>query len=75
MSVSKYAATFIGKMELVPYQVPAELSKIERFVNGLAVDFGPMVKLATTLEAAIQVAKFLEDIVKGKAIDQVEVEN
>lgn len=54
-------------MELFPYLVPTEL---ERLDTRLPADFGPIVKLATTLEAAIRVAKSREDIVKGKVIDQ-----
>lgn len=61
-------------MELVPYLVPTEIYKIQRFAKGLSAGFGPMVKLATTLEAVIQVPKSLEDIAKRKVIDQVEVE-
>lgn len=73
MSISQYVAVFTGKMKLVPYLVPTELSNVERFANGLPVDFGPVVKLATTLEAAIRVAKSLEDIFKRKAINQAGV--
>lgn len=52
MSVSDYAVVFTEKMKLVSHLVPAE-SKVERFVNRLPTAFGPMVKLATTLEVAI----------------------
>ena len=51
-------------MGLVPYLVPTELYKAESFAIGLLANFGPMVKLATTLVAAIRVAKSLKDIVK-----------
>lgn len=59
MNVKEYFATFIEKMELVPYLFPTELSKVENFSNGLPMDFGPLVKNAETLEAIVQVAKSL----------------
>lgn len=73
MSVSKYTTTFLEKMELVPYLNLDGISKVEKFANGLPKDFGSMVKLATTLEVAIQVAKSLEDVVKGITTDKEEV--
>lgn len=53
MSVEEYVAVLTEKMMLVSDLVPTELSKIEKFANGLPMDFGPIVKLATTFEAAI----------------------
>ena len=57
MSIIEYAVSFTEKMKLVPYLVPTELSKVNKFANGLLVGFGPMVKQATTLKAAIWAAK------------------
>lgn len=74
ISVDKYDAAFTEIIKLVPYLVPNELYKIKKFSNGLPMDFGPMVKLAATLEAAIRVSKSLKDIFKGRTIDQAEVE-
>lgn len=73
MSISQYVATFMKKMELVPYITPTKLSKVGKFANRLPVDFDPMVKLATTLEAAIRVAKSLEYVVKWFITDKAEV--
>ena len=53
MSIDDYAATFTEKMMLFPYLVRTELSKIEKFANGLPADFGPTVKIATTLKSAV----------------------
>ena len=61
-------------MGLVPYLVPTELYKAESFAIGLLANFGPMVKLAATLEASIQVTKSFEDIVNRKTINQTESE-
>lgn len=53
ISVNEYHMAFSKKMKLVPYLIPIEHSKIKTFVNGLPIDFGPMVKLATSLEVAV----------------------
>ena len=53
MSIDDYATTFTEKMKLFPYLVPTELSKIERFANGLPVEFDPTVKMATTLKITV----------------------
>ena len=60
MSVSEYATSFIDKMKLVPYLVPTELSKVNKFGNGLPPEFGPMVKQATTSKTAIWATKNLD---------------
>ena len=57
MSVSEYATSFTEKMKLVPYLVPNELSKVNKFANGLPADFGLMVKQAISLKATIWEAK------------------
>lgn len=64
MSVSKCVETFTKKMKIVPYLVPIELSKVNKFGNGLLVDFGPTVKLATTLKVAIWAASNIEAQIK-----------
>lgn len=73
MNDSQYAAAFLENMELVPYLTPIEQSKVERFANGLPTDFGPMLKIATTLETTISVAKSLEEIANGITTNTVEV--
>lgn len=50
MSVSEYDATFTKKIKLVHSLVATKLSNVNTFSMGLPVDFGPMVKLATTLK-------------------------
>lgn len=60
-------------MELVPYLTPTKQSKVERFPNGLPMNFGLMVKIPTTLETTIWVAKSLEDIVNVITTDKSEV--
>ena len=73
MSVIEYAASFTEKMKLVPYLVPTELSKVNKFAHGLPADFGPMVKQATTLKAAIWAAKNVETQIREKGLEKVEV--
>lgn len=73
MSVSEYATTFTEKMKLVSHIVPTKTYELERFANGLPTNFGPMVKLAATLEAAIRIAKSIEDMIKGRTTSQAEV--
>ena len=57
MSINEYAASFTEKIKLVPYLVPTEHSKIKKIVSGLLPDFGPNVKLVTTLKVVIWEAK------------------
>lgn len=73
MSVIEYATTFNEKMELVPYLIPTELSKKDKFANGLPTDFSPSVKSANTVEAAVQVARSLDIIIKGRTTNKVKV--
>ena len=68
MSVSEYAATFTKKMKLVP----TKLSKVNKFANGLSVDFGLTVKLATTLKASIFAAKNVETQIREKSLEKYE---
>ena len=56
--------TFTEKMKLVSHLIPTETSEVYRFANGLSMDFVLVVKLATTLETGIQIAKSLEDMIK-----------
>ena len=52
---------------------PTELSKIERFANGLSTDFGPMVKMATTLKTTVRTAKNLVTQLREKGLERSEV--
>lgn len=70
MSFSKYASTFIEKMKLDSHLVPTKLSKIEKFVNGLPTNYGPTVKLETTLKAAMWAAKNLEIHIRDKGVEK-----
>ena len=73
MSIDDYATAFTEKMKLFPYLVPTELSKIERFANGLPADFGPTVKMATTLKTAVRAAKNVEAQQKEKGLERIDV--
>ena len=73
LSIDDYATTFTEKMKLFPYLVPSELSKIERFANGLPADFGPTVKMATTLKTAVRAAKNVETQLKERGLERNEV--
>lgn len=66
MIVTEYTTSLSKKMELVPYLVPTELSKIKKFSNELLTDFSPLVKSVNTLEAAAQISMSLEYIVERK---------
>ena len=46
--------------------MPTKLSKIERFANGLPADFGPTVKMATTLKTVVTAAKNVETQIREK---------
>lgn len=54
--------------------VPTNLSKIEKFANGLPTDFGPIVKLATTLKAAIWADKNAEIQIREQGLEKAEAE-
>ena len=73
LSITEYATSFTEKMKLIPYLVPTELSKVNKFANGLPADFGPIVKQATTLKAAIWAAKNVETQIKEKGLERAEV--
>ena len=73
MSINDYATVFTEKMKLFPYLVPTELSKIERFANGLPTDFGPTVKMATTLKTVVRAAKNVEAQQKEKGLERIDV--
>ena len=70
MSVTEYATSITGKMKLVPYLVPIELSKVNKFSHGLLTNFGPMVKQATTLKHAIWAAKNVETQIREKGLEK-----
>ena len=70
MSITEYAASFTEKMKIVPYLVPTELSKVNKFANGLPADFGPMVKQATTLKSAIWITKNVETQIREKGLEK-----
>lgn len=53
-SVNELDVTFTKKMKLVPNLVPTELSKVNKFAIGLLADYGPTMKLETTLNPSGQ---------------------
>ena len=69
-SVNEYAATFMEKMKLVPYLVPTELSKVNKFASRLLTEFGPMVKQATSLKVVIWAAKNVETHIREKGLEK-----
>ena len=73
MSVIEYAASFTEKMKLVPYLVPTELSKVNKFAHGLPADIGLMVKQATTLKGAICAARNVETQIREKGLERAKV--
>lgn len=60
LSVIKYDVALTKKMKLVPHLTPTELSKVDKFGNGLLADYGPTVKLAMNLKEAIWSAMNVE---------------
>lgn len=74
MSVNESATCFTKKMKLVPNLVPTELSKVNKFSIGLPVDYGPTVKLATTLKAAIWAIRNVETQINKKGLERYEAE-
>ena len=59
-------------MKPVPYLVPTELSKVNKFAHGLPADFCRMVKQATTLKAAIWAARNVETQIKERGLERAE---
>ena len=72
LSVNEYSATFTEKKKLVPHLIPIELSKVDKFANGLPTEFGPTVKLEKTLKEAIWSAKSLEIQIREHSMDKSE---
>lgn len=70
MSINEYDAIFTDTMKLVPHLVPTELSKVDKFANGLPSDFGPMVKLETNLKEAVRSAKNMESLIREKSLER-----
>lgn len=66
MSFSEYVVTSTKKMKLVLDLVPTELSKLKKFVIGIASDYGPTVKLTTNPKAAIKADRNTETQIKEK---------
>jgi len=60
-------------MKFIPYLVPTELSKVNKFALGLPADYGPMFKQATTLKAAIWAARNVETQIREKVLERSEV--
>lgn len=71
MRVSEYTA--ILRRKFVPYLVPSELSKGNKFANGLPADIGPMVKQSTTLKSTIWAAQNDETQLREKGLERAEV--
>ena len=73
LNVTEYAASFTEKMKFIPYLVPTELSKVNKFALGLPADYGPMVKQTTTLKVAIWAARNVETQIREKGLERSEV--
>ncbi|XP_023747418.1 uncharacterized protein LOC111895563 [Lactuca sativa] len=73
MSIDEYVTAFTAKMKLLPYLVPNKLFEIEKFADGLPIDFGLTVKMATTLKASVRVAKNVETQLREKGLERTEV--
>lgn len=70
MHVSEYDTTFTDKMKIVPHLVPTELSKDNKFANGLPAKFGPVVKIVRTLKEAIWLARNMETQTGEKGLER-----
>ena len=53
--------------------MPTKIYKIERFANGLPVDFGPTVKMATTLKTIVGEVKNVETQLREKVLERTKV--
>ena len=73
MSVDEYTNNFTDKMEFALRIVPDELTKVDRYAKGLPWEYEVPVHQAHTLEAAIWAAKSVENMIKGRTTDKVEV--
>ena len=73
MSIDEYTNTFTDKMEFSLRIVPDELAKIDRYAKGLPWEYIVPVHQAPTLEAAIWVAKFFQEMIKGRTANKVKV--
>ena len=70
ISIDDYATAFTEKMKLFPYLVPNELAEIENFANGFSSNFGPTVKMASTLKAAIRATKNVKTHLKERGLER-----
>ncbi|KAL7603493.1 hypothetical protein Lser_V15G16676 [Lactuca serriola] len=73
MSIDEYTNNFTEKMEFALRLVPDELTKIDKYAKGLPWEYAVPVRQAPTLEAAIWAAKSVEDMIKGRAANKIEV--
>ena len=73
MSIDEYTNAFTYKMEFALRIVPDELAKIDRYAKGLPWEYTVPVRQTPTLEAAIWVAKSVEEMIKGRTTNKVEV--
>ena len=73
MSIDQYTNNFTDKMEFALRLIPEELTKIDKYAKGLPWEYAVPVRQEPTLEATIWAAKSVEDMIKGRAANKVEV--
>ena len=69
-SVDECTTVFTEKIKLFPYMVPTKLSNIDRFANGLPMDFGATINMATTLKTAVRASKNVEIQCREKGLEK-----
>ena len=75
MSIDEYANAFTDtdKMAFSLCIVPDELTKIDKYTKGLPWEYTMPLRQAPTLEATIWAAKSVEEVIKGRTANKVEV--
>ncbi|XP_023749724.1 uncharacterized protein LOC111898008 [Lactuca sativa] len=73
MYIDEYTNAFTNKMEFSLHIVPNELTKIDKYTKGLPWEYVVPIFQATTFEVAIRVAKSVEEMIKSRAANKVEV--
>ena len=73
MSVDEYTNVFTDKMAFALRIIPDELTKIDKYTKGLPGEYTVPVCHTPTLEAAIWASKSIEEMIKGRTTNKVEV--
>ncbi|XP_052621088.1 uncharacterized protein LOC128126933 [Lactuca sativa] len=73
MYIDEYMNAFTDKMEFSLRIVPEELTKINKYTKGIPWEYTMPVRQALTLEAAIWDAKYVEEMIKVRTTNKVEV--